>query len=288
MADLGDIAMLRVVRERKYGLGLDSEGPLGEVLLPRAEMPDTWEIGGLVSVFLYTDSDDRPIATTRRPKAKPGEFAALKVVATTNFGAFLDWGLTKDLLLPFGEQKTQVRTGHRIVVRVEVDEESGRIIASQKLGRYLEQSMRPPFVAGDEVEALVYARTELGYKAVVNGRYGGLIYQNEVFQPVRPGDRLTAFVSLVRPDGKLDLALQAKGRAKIDDFEADLLRYLQRLGGFSPLSDRSPAGEIHDELGVSKKTFKQAVGALYRKRKITVSDEGIRLVGQSDWSPGEE
>ncbi len=287
MAKLGETAALRIVRERKFGLGLDSEGPLGEVLLPRAEMPREWEIGGLLEVFLYTDSEDRPVATLRRPKAVPGEFAVLRVVATTGVGAFLDWGLVKDLLLPFGEQKTRPQVGHRIVVRVEVDEETGRIIASQRLGRYLDQG-RAPFVPGDAVEALVYARTELGFKAVVNGRYGGLIYKTEVFQPLRPGDRVDAFVSLVRPDGKLDLSLQPSGRARIGNFEERLLDYLRRRGGASPLNDHSPAAEIHEELEVSKKTFKQAVGALYKQRKIVVTEHGIRLADDSDWSPGGE
>lgn len=286
MAELGETADLKVLRERKFGLVLDSEGPLGEVLLPRAEMPGVWEVGERLKVFLYTDSDDRPVATMRRPKAVPGEFGVLKVVATTPVGAFLDWGLAKDLLLPFGEQKTRPQVGHTIVVRVEIDEESGRIIATQKLGRYLETG-RPPFVAGDKVEALVYARTDLGFKVIINDRFGALLYKNEVFRKLRPGERLHAYVSLVRPDGKIDVSLYAPGRKKVSNLEAELLSYLDRCGGFSPLSDNSPAEEIHAELGVSKKSFKQAVGALFKKRKIDVSDDGIRLLEEGDWSPGE-
>ncbi|MBB5350124.1 hypothetical protein HNR46_000345 [Haloferula luteola] len=285
MARLGEWSELKVLRERKFGLALEAGSPLGEVLLPRAEMPAVWEVGESLRVFLYTDSEDRPVATMRKPRALPGEFAALRVVATTAFGAFLDWGLPKDLLLPFGEQRTRPRVGQVLVVRVAVDEESRRIVASQRLGRYLDSS-RPPYVAGDKVEALIYARTELGFKAVVDGKFGGLIFSNEVFQRLLPGERWDAWVKLVRPDGKLDLVMQPEGRERIEDFEQRLLIYLSECGGSSPLHDRSPAEEIHAELGVSKKTFKQTVGALYKKRKIEVSEEGIRLVGGEDWSPG--
>ena len=285
MANLGETADLKIVCELKYGLILDSEGPLGEVLLPRAEMPREWTEGGRVKVFLYTDSEDRPVATTRVPKAVPGEFAALEVLAVTPVGAFLDWGLAKDLLLPFGEQKTSPRVGHRIVVRVAVDEETGRIVASQRLGRYLDQS-RPSVIAGDTVDAMVYARTELGFKVVVNGRHGGLLYKNEVFRQLRPGERLTAYVSLVRPDGKMDLSIYPPGRGKIHDLEGKLLEYLKDHGGFTHLNDHSPADAIHEALGVSKKSFKQAVGALYRKKLVEVDESGIRLVKEGDWSPG--
>ncbi|MCU0797270.1 MAG: S1-like domain-containing RNA-binding protein [Akkermansiaceae bacterium] len=286
MAELGQIAELKVLRERKFGLSLDSEGPLGEVLLPRAEMPAEWEVGGRVRVFLSTDSDDRPVATTRLPKALPGSFAPLKVVAVTGVGAFLDWGLAKDLLLPFGEQKTNPRVGHVVVVRVEVDEESGRIIASQRLGRYFSKD-RLAAVAGDEVDLLVYGRTELGWKVVVNDSHSGLIFGNEVFRTLRPGERCKGWIKELRPDGKIDVSLYPRRKQRTGNLSEVILDELQARGGAWDLHDNSDAARIHRELGVSKKAFKQAIGALFRERKIVIHDEGIRLCLPGDWSPGD-
>jgi predicted RNA-binding protein (virulence factor B family) len=287
MAELGQIASLKVVRERKFGLVRDSEGPLGEVLLPRAEMPATWEMGERVRVFLSTDSDDRPVATTRLPKAVPGTFAALQVLAVTGVGAFLDWGLAKDLLLPFGEQKTSPRVGQVIVVRVAVDEESGRIIASQRLGRYFSKE-RLAAIAGDEVDLLVYARTELGWKVVVNGTHNGLIYGNEVFRHLRPGERTKGWIKEMRPDGKIDVSLYPPRKQRNGDIGEIILAGLRERGGEWDLHDNSDAKRIHRELGISKKAFKQAIGTLFRERKILIGEEGIRLIPAGDWSPGDE
>ena len=280
------MAELKVVRERKFGLGLDSEGPLGEVLLPRAEMPASWEVGGRVRVFLSTDSDDRPVATTRLPKVLPGEFGALRVLAVTPVGAFLDWGLAKDLLLPFGEQKTRPRPGHVIVVRVEVDAESGRVIASQKLGRYFSKD-RLHAVAGDEVDLLVYGRTALGWQVVVNGTHGGLAYGNEVFRGLRPGERTRGWIKELRPDGKIDVSLYPPKSRQSGDLGEVILAGLSGRGGFWDLHDNTDAARIHRELGVSKKAFKQAIGALFRARRIVIDPDGIRLAGEGDWRPGD-
>lgn len=250
---------------------------MGEILLPRREMPKEWCLGGELSVFLYFDSEDRPIATMKWPHAVPGEFAYLKVIATTPVGAFLDWGLPKDLLLPFREQKERMEVGKSYVVRVLIDPENGRIIASRRLARYLDQTPKR-YREGQEVDLLIYGKTDLGYKAIINGQHTGVLYANEVFRRIRAGESTKGYISLIREDGKIDLSLYAPGREKIKSLEEQLLEQLEARGGFWNLCDSSPADVIHRELGVSKKAFKQATGALFRKKKIVIADDGIRLV----------
>lgn len=279
MARIGERTTLTILREQPFGLFLDAGDELGEVLLPRREMPRDWRIGGEVDVFLYHDSEDRPVATLKHPKAMPGEFAYLKVLDITGVGAFLDWGLPKDLLLPFREQKERLETGKSYVVRVTVDESSGRIIATRRLGRFLDQTS-PDYTAGQEVELMLFGRTELGYKAIVNGRHTGVLFANEVFRRLRAGEKTKGYVVQVRPDKKIDLSLYPPGRARIDDLESRIEEELVRRGGFWALCDSSPADEIHRELGVSKKAFKQATGALFKKRRIVIGEDGIRWVGE--------
>lgn len=277
MAKIGERASLTILREQPFGLFLDAGDELGEVLLPRREMPVKWTIGGEVDVFLYHDSEDRPVATLKWPKVMPGEFAYLECLAITNVGAFLDWGLPKDLLLPFREQKERLEVGKSYVVHVHVDEASGRIVASRRLTREL-STERPKYAEGQEVALLLYGKTELGYKAIVDGRYNGVLFANEVFRRLRAGEKTQGYVVQVRTDGKIDLSLYPPGRARIDDLETRIEEELKQRGGFWALSDASPAAEIHKALGVSKKAFKQATGALFRKRRITIADEGIRWV----------
>lgn len=277
MARIGERATLRIIREEPFGLFLDAGDELGEVLLPRREMPVEWELGGTVDVFLYHDSEDRPVATLKEPKVKPGEFAWLEVVALTGVGAFLDWGLPKDLLLPFREQKEKLQMGRSCVVRVYLDEETGRIVASRRLSRYLDKSP-PPYRENEEVDLLIYGKTDLGYKAVVNNTHSGVLFANQVFRELRHGERTRGYVTQVRPDGKIDLALQQPGKAGIDDLEKRVEVELAKRGGFWSLCDSSSPEEIQAALGVSKKAFKKATGALFRKRRITIGKDGIRLV----------
>lgn len=281
MASIGDWVELRVVREKPHGLYLDSEGKDGEVLLPRREMPSSWQLGESLQVFLYCDSDDRPVATTIKPKALPGEYACLKVVASTNVGAFLDWGLSKDLLLPFGEQKGRIEAGRKCVVRVEVDDESGRIIATQRLGRYLDKTPARYHV-GEKVELMMYGKTELGYKAIINECHRGMLYANEVFRDLKLGELTTGYIKELRADGKIDLSLYPIGRGKVSELETKILDELKNRGGQWHLTDSSSPEEIHAELGVSKKVFKQALGALFRKRIIRIEESGIHLVKSED------
>ncbi len=276
MANIGERATLPILREKPHGLFLDG-GELGEILLPRREMPIKWALGDFVDVFLYNDSEDRPVATLKTPKVMPGQFARLKCVAVTGVGAFLDWGLPKDLLVPFREQKVRMDVGKQYVVHVHVDEQTARIIASTRIARHMDRTP-PDFRAGQEVDLIVFGKTDLGYKAIINSTHSGLIFANDVFQPLRPGETLMGYIADVRPDGKIDLTLHAPGRAKVDGLEAQILAELAARGGFWSLGDHSPADEINSELGVSKRTFKQATGALLKKRRITIEPNGIRLI----------
>ncbi|RPJ34757.1 MAG: GntR family transcriptional regulator [Verrucomicrobiaceae bacterium] len=275
MAKIGERASLKILREKSFGLYLDG-GELGEVLLPHREVPKDNVIGAFLDVFLYTDSEDRPVATLKTPMAIPGEFAKLKCVAVTGVGAFLDWGLAKELLVPFREQKARMEPGKSYLVHVHVDKVSGRIIASARLSRHLDltpHSLR----RGDEVELVIFGKTALGYKAIINGTHSGLLFTEGVFQPLQPGEKTKGYVSGIREDGKIDLTLHAPGRAKVEGLEERILAELQARGGFWGIGDHSSAAEIHDELGVSKRTFKQAVGSLFRKRLISIEERGIRM-----------
>ena len=273
---LGKMNRLTVVRAVDFGMYLDG-GDMGDILLPSRYVPEGCRPGDEVDVFLYLDSEERMVATTQRPLAEVGDFACLTVAWVNNFGAFLDWGLMKDLFVPFREQKSKMVKGQSYIVHLHIDEESYRIMASAKVERYLDTGM-PPYHAGDEVQALVWRKTDLGYKVIVDNRFAGLVYDSELFRPVRPGDRLTAYVRQVRPDGKMDIALQAPGQRAVADFSQTLLEHLQRNGGRTSLCDKTPAEEIYALFGVSKKVFKKAVGDLYKRRLIALSDDGLRLL----------
>lgn len=276
MAKIGERASLTILREKPHGLFLDGD-ELGEILLPRREMPREWSVGITVDVFLYNDSEDRPVATMQAPKVMPGQFGRLKCVAVTGVGAFLDWGLAKDLLVPFREQKIRMDIGKNYVVHVLVDEQSGRLIATTRIARHMDKAPHD-FRPGQEVDLIVFGKTDLGYKAIINHTHSGLIFASDVFQPLRPGESLKGYIAGVRPDGKIDLSLHAPGRAKIDDLEGQILAELSARGGFWAIGDHSAAAEINEELGVSKRAFKQATGALFKKQKITIESNGIRLI----------
>ncbi|MEO5716459.1 MAG: S1-like domain-containing RNA-binding protein [Luteolibacter sp.] len=276
MAKIGERASLQVLREKPHGLFLDGDD-LGEILLPHREIPHGTPLGGFLDVFLYNDSEDRPVATLLKPKVMPGQFARLKCVAVTGVGAFLDWGLPKDLLVPFREQKVRMDVGKQYVVHVHVDEQTARIIASTRIARHMDLEPHH-FRPEQEVDLIVFGKTDLGYKAIINSTHSGLIFANDVFQPLRPGETLKGYIAAVRPDGKIDLTLHAPGRSKVDGLEAQILAELEARGGFWSLGDHSPADEINSELGVSKRTFKQATGALLKKRRITIEPNGIRLM----------
>ena len=278
---IGRTCQLKVNRQVEFGFYLDGGEQYGEVLLPNGEIrPDIdVHIGEPLEVFLYLDTQERIVATTHMPLAQVGDFAYLEVAWVNNFGAFLHWGPLKDLFVPFREQKMKMMKGHSYIVHVHLDPETYRIMASAKVEHFLSQDF-PPYRTGDQVELLIWQKTDLGLKAIVDGRYGGLLYDTQMFRSLRTGDRVKGYISQVRPDGKLDLSLQCPGQRGVEDFSAQLLRHLQMNGGQTPLGDKSPAEEVYALFGVSKKVFKKAVGDLSRPRLIEISDTGIRLTPQ--------
>ena len=272
---LGKYNQLEVVKEVDFGVYLDG-GDDGEILLPSRYVPEGCKPGDVLNVFIYLDNEERLIATTLQPKVQVGEFACLEVAWINEYGAFLDWGLMKDLFVPFREQKMKMQKGRSYVVHAHVDEESYRIMASAKVERYLSKE-KPDYQPGQEVEIMIWQRTDLGYKAIVENQYSGLIYQGEIFKSLEPGMKLTAYIRQVREDGKIDLTLQTDGQKKVEDFSEVLLQFIKDQGGHTLLNDKSAAEDIYEAFGVSKKTFKKAVGDLYKKRLIVLEEGGIRL-----------
>lgn len=249
------------------------------MLLPSRYVPDGLSPGEFMEVFLYTDSEDRPIATTEKPYVQADEFASLKVVSLSSSGAFLDWGLPKDLLLPYRSQLQPVHPEQRVVVRVLCDSVSGRPVATTRVERFLEP---PPaqLREGQKVELLIYEETDLGCKAIIDGRFGGLLYHEPDGRSLEIGTSGTGYIQRIRADGKIDLTLVPRGKAAIDDSRETLLDALHRAGGRLELSDRSDPDVIRSSLGLSKKAFKRAIGVLYRERRIRISDSSIELVDQ--------
>ena len=268
---------LKVVKQVPFGYYLDGGRLHGEILLPQNEVDGEVQIDADVDVFLYLDQEERLIATMRKPLACVGDFAFLEVAWVNNFGAFLNWGLMKDLFVPFREQKQKMVKGNRYIVHIHLDEESSRIMASAKVERYLDRGYAP-YRRGDEVEILVWQKTDLGFKVIIDNQWGGLLYDTQVFRDLRTGDRTRAYINKVREDGKIDVTLSRQGQDGVSDFSDVLFSYLQENGGHCSLGDKSPAEDIAQTFSVSKKVFKKAVGDLYKRRLITISDNGLRLV----------
>jgi predicted RNA-binding protein (virulence factor B family) len=272
---IGERIKLPYLREVNAGSFLDG-GELGELLLPKGErLTNERE---MVEVFIYRDSEDRPIATERMPAVMPGNFGVMRLLSSNNTGAFLDWGLAKDLLLPHSEQCHLPRIGQPVVVFVYLDPKSERLVASQRIARHFANEM-PSYPEGAEVDIIVFGKTEMGYKVIVDGKYSGLIFANQVFEELYYADKLKGYVLQVRNDWKVDISLYAPGQAKVENLETRLEHELESRGGFWDIDDKSPAETINRELGVSKKVFKKATGALFKKRKIIFEDGGIRWIG---------
>lgn len=273
--ELGKFNQLEVVKEVDFGLYLDG-GEEGEILLPTRYVPEGCQVGDMLNVFLYLDIDERLIATTLTPLVQVGQFACLEVAWVNQFGAFLNWGLMKDLFVPFSEQKMKMQVGRKYVIHAHLDDESYRIVASAKVERYLSKDI-PDYAPGTEVDISIWQKTDLGFKAIIDNKHSGLLYENEIFCTLETGMQMRAFVKQVREDGKVDLILQKPGFEKIDDFSKTLLDYIKEHGGRIHLNDKSPAEDIYDTFGVSKKTFKKGVGDLYKKRLISLQENGITL-----------
>lgn len=284
MIEIGKRNTLAVVRDSTVGIYLDA-GERGEILLPNRYVPRTFNQGDQIDVFVYRDSDDRLVATTETPRAMVGEVATLKVVSVNQqVGAFLDWGLAKDLLLPFREQRGPVRVGQDVVVRIYLDEKTERVVASMKLRT--ESAAEPPnYVRGQSVEFVISEKTALGYKALVEGAHPGMVYHESISVAPAIGQKLKGFVRGVRPDGKIDLSLEPIGHRRVAPLALRIVEALQRNGGRLSFDDDSSPEAIRQTFKASKKAFKQALGTLYKARRIRFSNPGIELLDNTNWSP---
>ncbi len=280
MATIGRFNVLKVLRETGSGYFLDG-GELGDILLPGNNVPSALEVDDQIEVFIYFDSEDRIIATTDDPYCEVGEFALLEILEVNAVGAFLNWGLQKDLLVPFREQKVKMEPGSWHIVYVYLDEQTNRIAASAKVDKFLDK-VPATYKPGDEVKLFIYGPCPLGYNAIINNSHWGMLYSGEVFQPLNRGERITGYISKVREDGKIDLNLYPAGYKKASTSAELIVEYLKRKNGFMPLTDKSPADEIYETFGISKKNFKMAVGSLYKSRVIEIGQNGIRLVEKKE------
>ena len=276
MINIGQYNRLTALRMTSVGMYLGDEDD-NDVLLPNKYVPDDLREGDEIEVFIYTDSEDRPIATTLRPAVVRDSFAALKCVALSSFGAFMDWGLEKDLLVPTKAQEDPMSEGRWYVVYCGYDADTDRLIGSSKINALIVDEAPEELKEGDEVTALIYERTDLGLNAVVNDQFRGLFYANELFKPLRIGDKVKAYVKRIREDLRVDLSLQPAGYAKVEPNAQAILDKLKAQNGFLPLTDSSEPQAIYKHLEMSKKTFKKAIGALYKDRKIVLKEDGIYL-----------
>ena len=276
MAEIGKINHMYVVKEVDFGIYLDG-GDLGEILMPKRYVPDGTQPEDMIDAFIYLDSEDRLVATTEKPLAMVDDFALLEVVAVTQVGAFLNWGLPKDLFVPFREQRKPMETGRKYLVYVYVDTDTKRIAASSKIENYLD-NIPVDYDIDEEVDLIIVNETDLGYNAIIDNSHLGVIFRNEVFQPLQPGDRLKGFIKKIRNDGKIDLCLQKSGYEKISSMADKIITELEKRNGFLPLTDKSSPEEIYKIFKISKKNFKSAIGGLYKKRMISLEEKGIRLL----------
>lgn len=286
MATLGKRNLLPILRESAPGIYLDG-GELGEILLPGKYRPASYRIGDLIDVFVYRDSEDRLVATTEKAIVSTGGVACLKVVGVNaRIGAFLYWGLEKDLLLPFYEQMGPVNVGDKVVVAVFEDPVSGRILASARLAKFLDAAP-PPYRTGQPVQVIVAHRTPLGYTVVVENTHLGLLYRDEFTSTLAPGQEVKAFIKKIREDGKIDLTLDASGYQRVLPLKLQIIQVLEKNGGRMEYDDETSPHVIREKFGVSKKAFKQALGALFKSRRIRFLNPGTELVDNSEWQPGE-
>lgn len=276
MAAIGKFNTLEVVKRKDFGVYLDA-GDLGEVLLPKKDCPEYLDVGHKIQVFLYLDTDDHLIATLDKPLAIVGEFAMLKVSQVNDVGAFLDWGLPKDLLLPYSEQRQRpVEVGKRYLVHLYLDKHTHRIVASSKIDKFLDTTPAR-YKVGDEVQLIIANRTDLGQKAIIEHKHWGMLFKSDLLKTVYPGQKMKGYIKEVRADGKINLSMQKPGYAKVTDTAGDILALLKDQDGYITINDKSSPEVIYQHFGVSKKAFKMAVGTLLKQGKITIEDGGIRL-----------
>ncbi len=298
LGEYNDLKMVKVAErpnphafggKETFGIYLDG-GKEGDILMPQKYVPAHVKPGDTVHCFVYLDQDERPVATTETPLAKVGDFAYLRCTWVNEYGAFLDWGVMKDVFCPFREQKKRMEIGDSYIVYLYIDEESYRIVATAKVDKFLQDAPQKASPDGDavagpantlqngsEVPLLIWQKTDLGFKVVIDNKYPGLIYRDQIFQYVHTGDRLTGYIQNIRPDGKIDVTLQPTGRKLTTDFAETLLQWLKDHGGSCDLGDKSDAEDIKRQFQVSKKTYKRAIGDLYKRHLIVITDQGIQL-----------
>lgn len=277
MLEIGKHHNLTIVKEVGFGLYLDGE-ERGEILLPLRYVPEHYTVGDKLAVFLYFDSEDRIIATTESPLAEVGQFAFLECVAVNHAGAFLHWGLSKDLLLPYDEQTYRPEVGKSYVVYIYKDLNSGRLAASMKLRDFADEESLGEFEVGQEVELLNANKTDLGYQMIINHTHIGLLHHHEAFRTLKHGEKLSGFIQHIRDDRKIDLCLHKLPSEKTDEVGELILYKLTTHSGFLPLHDKSEPQAIQAMFGISKKVFKKSIGALYKSKAITIDADGIRLL----------
>ncbi|HHF3121145.1 TPA: CvfB family protein [Vibrio diabolicus] len=276
MIKIGQINSLEVIKKADFGVFLDGDD-YGSVLLPNKYVPEGTEIGEHVDVFLYFDSESQLAATIERPIAQVGEWGLMKIEGVNATGAFVNWGIKeKDLLIPFSEQRTRFSAGQTILVYVYTDKASGRIVGTTKFNKWLDKTPAN-YEVNEQVDLIIAERSQLGYKAIVNGKHWGMIFPSDVFGKLYIGKKLKGFIKHIREDGKIDLALQKVGVAKMDDLSSKILDLLEKKGGFLPLNDKSSPEAIFDAFRTSKGTYKKTIGGLYKQGKIVIEKDGIRL-----------
>jgi len=275
MVKVGDYNVMKVLREVDFGVYLDDDAE--GILLPKRFVPEGLKVGDEVKVFVYHDSEGRLVATTQEPKGVVGDIVKLKAVTVTNQGAFLDWGLMKDMFVPKSKQLSGMREGAEYLVKIYIDEQTGRVAATEKI---------EPFLSNDElavkekdlVDLVVYRRTDIGYLVIINNQHTGVLHFNEIYQNIGVGDKLKGFIKTIRPENKIDVVIGKPGYERVEGEAEKILRLLQENNGYLPYHDKSDPEEIYSFFGMSKKAFKMATGNLYKQQKITFTKTGIKLV----------
>lgn len=266
-----------MVRRLEQGIYLGNEESDESVLLPNRYITKDMQLGDMIDVFVYNDSEDRIVATTLTPKITLNKFENLRVTSVTNYGAFMDWGLAKDIFVPFREQVKKMEEGDTYIVCLYLDEETNRLAASSKINRFLKNETIN-VKEKDEVDLLIADITDIGINVIINDQYKGILYQNEIFQPLDYGERVKGFIKKIREDKKIDVSLQKSGYANVEPNEKKILEKLKQSSGFLNLSDKSDPDDITEILEMSKKTFKKAIGSLFKQRLIKIEEKGIYLV----------
>lgn len=277
MLEIGKYNSLRVIKSLEHGLYLDGGDAYGEILIPRKYVTDDMEIDSMIDVFVYYDTEDRIIATTEKPYGLVDEFACLEAIAVNNIGAFLDWGLIKDLFVPFREQKMNMQVGKNYVVYIYVDHESERIVGTAKIDKFLDNTP-PEYEIDQKVDIMVSSYSDLGYTCIINGLHTGMIYMNEIFEKLYIGQRCSAYIKKIREDDKIDLYYHKKGLEGSEELSDIIIERLKKNNGSLNIGDKSDSEDIYYEFAVSKKQFKKAIGHLYKQKLINVEKTKISLI----------